>query len=158
MADRTAGSASLPRGPQLAEFIRAQAVEQGVRDRLGALDKGLVLKVLLIVLPIATWLVSVAGGLYTVYASSDCAGSQFKTYSKTFLYTSYAYACVNLLINVGINQGIRSLIRYPRLAFCTYCAQAGVIGAFLVAMVVLLILIRKTACSSVKTKIENRLF
>ena len=157
LPSRMQGSLQLDRSPDLQAFLQANAIEQGVKAKLSAIDKGLVLKTLLIVLPIATWIVSVAGGLYTVYSSSDCQGTNFSKYTRAFLYTSYAYACVNLCMNTSINQSIAFLIRHPLLSFGVYCAQAIIISAFLVAMLVLLILVWKSACPTVTLKIKERL-
>lgn len=154
---RAEGSALLERGAQVEAYVQAQTVERRVRERLSSVDKGIVLKVLLAALPILTALVSVLGGLFTVYASTDCKGTDFAAYSRAFLYTSIAYAVVNPVVDKGIGFFIHRLLGHPTIAFCVYCGQALVLTGFFVALTVLLGLVWNTACPSVTQKVRDRL-
>ena len=58
---RSQAFSSQARGQELERFLRAHLVEQGVRDRFSALDKGRLLKAMLLILPIAGTLL-VPGG------------------------------------------------------------------------------------------------
>lgn len=157
LAERTGGSAMLERGAQVQAFADAQDLERRVRERLSSIDKGPVLKVALTTLPILTALVSVAGGLFTVYASTDCQGSDFAAYSRAFLYTSIAYAVANPVLDKAIGLSLRHLLGRPSLAFYVYCGQALVLGSFCLTLTVLLGLVWRTACPSAAAKIRARL-
>lgn len=141
----------------LAEFARAQEVEATVRRRLTALDKGPFLQAALFGLPVALAAVSIAGGLATVYASTDCQGTEFGTYSRAFLYTSLTHSIVAPALSWAVNAAVVRLLRRPGAAFAVYCGQAAVLTAFLVAMVVLLGFVWRTACPSVRDKVRARL-
>lgn len=141
----------------LAEFARAQEVEATVRRRLTALDKGPFLQAALFVLPVALAAVSFAGGLATVYASTDCKGTAFGTYSRAFLYTSLTHSIVAPALSWAVTTAGIRLLRRPGLAFAAYCVHAAVLTSFLITMVVLLGLVWRTACPSVRDKVRARL-
>ncbi|KAK9816143.1 hypothetical protein WJX74_007992 [Apatococcus lobatus] len=158
MVDRLQGSSGLGRDAALKAFVDAQRIEQGVRERLSRVDKGRVLKTLLIVLPAVTTVVGILGGFFTVYSSTDCRDSDFGVYSRVFLYTSLSYTITNLILDKSIGMALLRLMRYPGVAFPVYCAQALVTACFLVAMLVLLGLMWRAACPSVVAKIKQRLY
>ena len=141
----------------LVEFARAQEVEAAVSRRLASLDKGPVLQASLLALPVLLAAVSFAGGLATVYASTDCRGTKFGTYSRAFLYTSLTHSLVAPALAWAVQRAGIGLLRRPGAAFAVYCAQAAVLASFLVAMVVLLGLVWRTACPSVREKARSRL-
>lgn len=141
----------------LVDFAKAQEVEATVRRRLAALDKGPLLQATLFALPVALAAVSFAGGLATVYASTDCKGTEFGTYSRAFLYTSLTHSLVAPALSWAVNAAGVGLLRRPRAAFAVHCGQAVVLGSFFVAMVVLLGLVWRTACPSVRDKVRSRL-
>lgn len=142
---------------EIAELTRAQEVEAAVRARLAALNKGRLVQGALFALPVVIALVSFLGGLATVYASTDCKGTDFGTYSRAFLYTSLSHALVAPILNWLVGLAVLSLLRHPTLAYSAYCAQAAVLACFLTAMVVLLLLVYRSACPSVWEKINGRL-
>ena len=156
IAGRMHGVPKFTRSPDLQAFMQANAVKTGIQSKLDGIAKGVVLKFLLIILPIITGAVSVVGGLYTVYSSSDCKGTNFSAYTRAFLYTSYAYACVNLIMNVLLNQGTLFLIKHASWSFWIYWSQACIISMFLAAMLALLIMVKRSACPAVKSKIQTR--
>ena len=157
LVDRVDGHGQLSRAGSLQHFLKAHDLQQEVGNQLDSLNKGYVLKALLTGLPTVTALVSVVGGLYTVYSSTDCEGSKFSGWSRAFLYTSIAYTITNTLMSTAMSQAIRPLIQRPNLAFGLYCLQAGVLASFFAVMVCLLVMVVKTACPSVKTKVKDRL-
>lgn len=142
---------------ELAEFLQAKAIEEGVRKKLSNLDKGALLRSLLIILPIIATLISLAGGLYTVYSSTDCKDSKFAKYSRIFLYTSISYTLTNLVMDKTITAIVLPLMRHPSIAFATYCLQATIVAGFVITMGTLLILVYRSACPSVKSKVLDRL-
>ena len=152
-----AGFARLPRAPALERFLQAYEVEQRVGQELDVLNKGKVLKLLLLVVPVATTMISVAGGLYTVYASTDCKGTSFATYSRAFLYTGISWTMINVVMNQALSSSLRRLIANPRWAFAAYCGQAGVTLAFFATLLALFVMVLKTACPSVRQKVKTRL-
>ncbi len=158
LVDRMQASSGFRRDAALKAFVDAQRVEQGVRDRLISVDKGRALKTLLIVLPIVTTVVGLVGGLFTVYSSTDCQGSDFGRYSRAFLYTSLTYTVTALVLDKSIGAAMLRLMRHPGVAFPVYCVQALVTACFLVAMLVLLGLLYRSACPSVIAKIKQRLY
>lgn len=119
--------------------------------------RGVLLRTLLLTLPVLTSAVSVVGGLFTVYASTDCKGSQFGTYSRTFLYTSIAYTLATTVMDKAVHAAVQSLMHHPTIAAFTFWCQAGVYTAFFLTLIVFLALIVHTACPSVKDKIAARL-
>ena len=157
LVNRANGSAQLVRQDGLLPFLHAYDVQQEVVSQLNALNKGYVLKALLTGLPIATTVISIVGSLYTVYSSTDCQGSAFAARSRSFLYTSLAYTLTNTVMDKALSANLRFLINRPNLAFALYCTQAGVLTAFLVAMVTLLALVIKSACPAVRRKVMKRL-
>lgn len=151
------GVARLDRQATLDRFLRAYEVEQLVERELEVLNKGRILKALLLVVPVATTAISVVGGLYTVYSSSDCQGTRFAAYSRAFLYTSISWTLVNVLMNQALSSNLRRLMANPGAAFAAYCGQAGVTLAFFGALLALFVMVLKTACPTVKAKVKTRL-
>lgn len=156
MVSRLQGS-SLTRDSSLDAFLSAVKVEQSVKERFAAIDKGRLLKTVMLVLPVLTTIVGVVGGLFTVYASTDCKDSRFEKYSRMFLYTSLTYTITNIVMDKSIGTAMFQLLKHPRIAFPVYCLQALTIGAFFVVMVVLLALIIRTACPGVRSRVLARL-
>ena len=147
----------LPRQATLEKFLRAFEVEQLVGRELDVLNKGVVLKTILLVVPVAATLLSVTGGLFTVYSSSDCEGTSFRTYSRAFLYTSLTWSLVSIVMDKAVGSSTRWLIANPTSAYAAYCSQAVVTVAFFAALLALFVMVVKTACPSVKRKVQTRL-
>ena len=143
---------------QLQSKDMADAIEKTVLKRLSVLDKGLVLRSLLIALPAIATVLSLAGGLYTVYASSsDCPGTRFRVLCRAFLYTAICYSVVSTAIRLFLDWQLVRLMKYPTVAFLAYCLQALVLAAFVATMSTLLVLVYRNACSAVRDKVISRL-
>ncbi len=134
-------------------LIRLVAIEEQVKKQFEAVNAGRVLQTLLTVLPIVITVLSCTGGFYTVYASTDCQGTEFKKYCRGFLYTSITATLVSVVVEKLITHNIRFLMQRPTLAFYSFCGQAVLLVAFCVTMAVLLGFVVKNACSSVKSKV-----
>lgn len=78
---------------QLQSKDMADAIEKTVLKRLSVLDKGLVLRSLLIALPAIATVLSLAGGLYTVYASSSHCSCTATRARPCATKSSVAWAC-----------------------------------------------------------------
>lgn len=155
---RMNSSAGLLRDASLSSYIQAVEVEQGVRERFALIEKGRVLKTILTILPIATTLVGIVGGLFTVYASSaECQNNNFKTYCRMLLYTSLSYTFANIVMDKSLGACTMWLMRHPGLAFPLFCGQALVVGGFFLAMAVLLGLVIRSSCPQVTSSIRSRL-
>ncbi|KAK9844808.1 hypothetical protein WJX74_007062 [Apatococcus lobatus] len=141
----------------LRALAAAQAVEAAIKKRLGALDQGAVVRMLLLALPVALAVVSFLGGLATVYASTDCKGTDFESTSRAFLYTSLARSIVAPVLSWAVGALVLRLLHRPVLAYAVYCSQAAVLAAFLVSMLVLLGLLWRRSCRSVREKVVSRL-
>ena len=136
-------------------FVKAFQVDEAVRSHLSALEKGPLLKGLLFVLPLVATGLSVIGGLYTVRATvSDCQDSEFKAYSRAFLYTSICCTLTTALMDKGLGLCTTLLMKHPMAAFAMYCLQALILSGFVTALTTLFVKVYKHACSSVRREVK----
>lgn len=135
-----------------------RVLEAAVLRRLQVLHKSPLLATLTIMVPVLTTITSLIGGLFTVYASTDCKSSKFGTYSRGLLYTSLSYALVRTVSGVLVNNNLQFLIRHPQLATVVFVGQVAVATCFFITMLVLLTLVFHSACPAARTKVEARLF
>lgn len=147
----------LPSREEVGNWLKAYELDQLVIGKLEALNKGKLLSTILLVTPIATTIISVIGGFYSVYSSSDCEGTKFKGYSRALLYTSTAWTVVNIAMDTVMKNSLRQLIANPGLAFGLYCGQAAVTIGFFAVLLSLFVMVVKTACPSVRRKVNLRL-
>ena len=135
----------------------SRAIDQQVGVRLKVLNHRGLYKILLIALPIATSLVSLLGGLLTVYASTDCEGTDFKGFCRAFLYTSLTYTMFRTVSAAVISATLSYLIDHPHIATAAFMTQTVVTACFFLALSWLLFYVYSTSCQAVREKAKKAL-